>query len=491
MASQEELDFLKNNLGKIRGMYNADDKKELTPTALEAIKIVSPHIDVIRENFLDFANSGNAIFYPDEFIYSMKNIEGGKQILFDNIDFILRKYSHKRTNMTLALEELDGIEKLCLEDFSNKFNLFVKGKPEPEEDIFNEEYFNPKYELTGEGESFRACIFLRIIARCENPAEVLEANKSLFLSPRFASSMPKFIEILAQNKNCHEFLRANFDRIKKCVKEDYLVKIYKEIKDIYPEEYDKNRFIIEQMYIPAMELLENNVDYSDYDIHKMKIDQVLRTCSTIIAQDKSKEIEILANFISSSDANSQIEIAGMGAYSTVIKTGGKVLKIGTERNDNPFEIPYHPRILKPIIRKKDVSKNPEHPLYIEVQDEVDVETEITDEELLEVYIELRKAGIKWCDASKYNLGRPKADNYGYPIGGYGPPSNNQSLGLIGKDSLEDVKKQGKPVIIDLDYIYPANCKNAGFTRRVPDFIRRFEAEFEKQEKNEKEHEFNP
>ena len=104
MASQEELDFLKNNLGKIRGMYNADDKKELTPTALEAIKIVSPHIDVIRENFLDFATSGNAIFYPDEFIYSMKNIEGGKQILFDNIDFILRKYSHKRTNMTLALE---------------------------------------------------------------------------------------------------------------------------------------------------------------------------------------------------------------------------------------------------------------------------------------------------------------------------------------------------------------------------------------------------
>lgn len=42
----------------------------------------------------------------------------------------------------------------------------------------------------------------------------------------------------------------------------------------------------------------------------------------------------------------------------------------------------------------DVSKDVEHPIGIEIYEVVDMATEITDEEILEVYKELREAGIK-------------------------------------------------------------------------------------------------
>ena len=83
---------------------------------------------------------------------------------------------------------------------------------------------------------------------------------------------------------------------------------------------------------------------------------------------------------------------------------------------------------KPVVRKNDVSKDADHPIGIEIYEVVDMDTEITDEEILEVYKELREAGIKWTDIKRENLGRLRKDNYPHEIG-HNVPVPPEMLGI--------------------------------------------------------------
>lgn len=56
-------------------------------------------------------------------------------------------------------------------------------------------------------------------------------------------------------------------------------------------------------------------------------------------------------------------------------------------------------------------------------------TEISDEEILEVYKELREAGIKWTDVKRENLGRLRKYNYPYEFG-YNIPVPPEMLGIV-------------------------------------------------------------
>ena len=286
------------------------------------------------------------------------------------------------------------------------------------------------------------------------------------------------MSICAKNPEMKDFLVNNFDRILKCAKEDNIVRIYKQSKDFKPDAYEKHAFLIEELYDKAIQYIENKgiSEFSeDYKAQKELVENVF---GRIILQDRSEEISTLVKFLISENENAGIQICGIGAFSVAIKVGNKVLKIGGDRDTKDFEIPYHPRLIRPIIRKQNISGNSSRPIYLEIQDEVDTHTEITNEELLLVYKELRDAGIKWCDPTKNNLGRLKKDNYGYPVG-LGVPANNKAIGFVGEDTSDVPLKVGELVIIDLDFLYPENHPEAVFTAHVPEFVRRFEKQYSK------------
>ena len=325
----------------------------------------------------------------------------------------------------------------------------------------------------------RALGFLNKASSGKGAVRVFEENKSIFLNPLYNEIMPNLVDILADKPEFHDFLRNNFDRIIQCSREEHIIKIYKTLKFICPEQYEKECFTIEQIFDQAQAKIEAEKDTYQGDDYYIVSSQVAKTCGRIVGQKKSKDIESMIRVV---DKECNPEVCGLGGYSIDLKAGGKVFKVGGDRlHDSKFEIPNHPRLLRPIIRKRDISTLEDHPLYFEIQDEVDTDIEVTDEELLEIYKELRTAGIKWCDAKKKNLGRLRADNCGYPIGD-GPPANNQSLGLIGEDCFGSPLKKGDLVIMDLDLLYPIDYKQAQFIPAVPDFIREYENEISKAEK---------
>lgn len=484
MPTQEELESIEKNLSQIRYTYNFKKQKVILERCKPFAQLVSDRYDIFRDNFDIFAKSSNAIMYPDEFIFAVSQIKGGSQLILDNIDLLLKINDYRRNRLVDSLGDIPGIEKCLAEDFSKRFNLLVHGKQEPDTISYGKnKHFNSDRDLCNDDVAFRLIKFFKYILKHPNALQILEENKDIFLTPRYNSVMPQIVHTLSSRPDLHSFIRNNFSQILKCAKENDIVKVYKSAQFVLPEQYDRHRFIIEEIYDKAMEKIENEKSTMYYDDVKTKTNQVSKTCSRIIQQDRSEEIQEFISFVAAAKGSKDISIAGLGAYAIVIKVGDLVVKVSSDRGSHStFEIPYHPRILKPIIRKKDISTDYNRPLYIELQDEVDTNSRITNEELLKIYIELRKANIKGCDLTKFNVGRLKRPNVGYPIG-YGPPSNNESLGLCGDDiPIQNVLQAGELVVFDLDYLYSANDEKAQFTQGVPDIIRRYEAEFVKKEK---------
>ena len=140
-----------------------------------------------------------------------------------------------------------------------------------------------------------------------------------------------------------------------------------------------------------------------------------------------------------------------GNYSNVIEIGDKILKIGSERMR--FNIPNNEHILVPIIRK-DLSIISDIPMVIEVSEKVDTKVNLTDDELYQIYKDLRINGIIWTDVKNDNLGRLLKDNivhYDNVL------LDNEAKGIEGT-STKTLKK-GEYVIIDTDFIYDEDDEN--------------------------------
>lgn len=90
---------------------------------------------------------------------------------------------------------------------------------------------------------------------------------------------------------------------------------------------------------------------------------------------------------------SDIEYIGRGSLANVYKLGNKTIKFGESRITD--KIPYHKRILQPLLRRR-VTGN----LYIEVSEYLSPDNLITDEDAYLIYKELRDDGIIWFDAKK-------------------------------------------------------------------------------------------
>lgn len=132
----------------------------------------------------------------------------------------------------------------------------------------------------------------------------------------------------------------------------------------------------------------------DYTIKKL-IQQVFY-CDSVIANDPPtmNAIEILITEIAKAQGLESLDVenAGKGAYSTNFKIGDFILKIGDIRETR--RIPYHKRIMQPIIRQETNPGNRNN-LCVELQNVGDpnwydnMSEEEIKEELYKIYSELR------------------------------------------------------------------------------------------------------
>lgn len=146
---------------------------------------------------------------------------------------------------------------------------------------------------------------------------------------------------------------------------------------------------------------------------------------------------------------SNLKYVTSGSFSDVYRIGNKVIKFGKKRVTD--KIPYHRRVLQPLLRRKLDTGNGN--LYIEIseyikRDNIDLE----EDEIYQVYKELRNDRIIWVDAREANLGRLEKDNIAY----FNTELNvkNESVGYI-PETIEKDKplQEGDLVIIDTDLLF--------------------------------------
>lgn len=210
---------------------------------------------------------------------------------------------------------------------------------------------------------------------------------------------------------------------------------------------------------------------SDRDISLEDFTKALH--SDIDDETTLKMIEIIySELISKQNLGiKDIEILGRGSYSSSYKIGQFIFKIGDIRQTEA--IPYHRRILQPIIRQ-DVTYDYEKELYIEIQNEVDnkwyenMTVGEIEEELYTIYKEMREDGIAWTDIKKENVGRlirPNKTNY-YTETLEGDVKDKKTLKTVERElqvnddsvgiferKTEECLQPGELVILDTDYIF--------------------------------------
>lgn len=149
-----------------------------------------------------------------------------------------------------------------------------------------------------------------------------------------------------------------------------------------------------------------------------------------------------------------IEFLGIGTFSYVISLGDKVIKIGQNRGAESF--PNNPYIIAPLLRQV-IDINDYYKIVIEVTEKVDKIIDVKDEELYELYKNIRDLKLVWTDFDVRNIGRLKKDNvihWNDPL----DPTNHALT--LEKSRGNKVLKKGDLVILDADHIYDEKSPEA-------------------------------
>ena len=144
---------------------------------------------------------------------------------------------------------------------------------------------------------------------------------------------------------------------------------------------------------------------------------------------------------------SDIEFIAEGDFSKVYGIGSKVIKVGDERRT--YNIKNNKLFLKPLYRN--IIKTSNRDFYVEITERVDTKG-ITEEDVYQVYKQLRDDGIYWDDAKKANVGRLLKDNKIYFDGV--DSVDKESTGYT-NDNFEILPK-GSLVLLDVDHLYEAD-----------------------------------
>ena len=203
-----------------------------------------------------------------------------------------------------------------------------------------------------------------------------------------------------------------------------------------------------------VDLTEENKDkmHEYFKGHKEGfLKEILTMTLSIRGNLKEKEADALLKIVTSIvDKSMEHEHAKVmdikkllaGSYSSVIRVGDTIIKVGTPRKT--FDMPNDERILQPHLRR-DLQKELGIAAVIEVADRVDTDFKITEEEMYEVYRDMRERGVVCGDFKYGNIGKLLRDN---------PPRNNERHGLHG--NVTKTLKAGEYVVIDTDFFYKEN-----------------------------------
>jgi len=267
----------------------------------------------------------------------------------------------------------------------------------------------------------------------------------------------KLTSFLLKNNLYIDKVYQNFDNI-----------ISNNIKDLY--ELKKQGTLNEETSTKISKIVQNNEEYLDNtieDILKEIYGEKFNSKDFKVGIDTIKIIikELCQN---ENKTYGDIEYLGKGTFSYVLAVGDKVLKIGIKRYTDSF--PNNPYIITPLLRES-IKINKENKIFLEVTERVDTKTEVTTEELYQLYKKIRDLGLVWTDVAKRNVGRLKKDN----IVHWNTPlyPTDEALELKKYINASQLKK-GDLIILDADHIYEGykyNLTNKEFEDRYQEELK--------------------
>lgn len=267
----------------------------------------------------------------------------------------------------------------------------------------------------------------------------------------------KLTSFLLKNNLYIDKVYQNFDNI-----------ISNNIKDLY--ELKKQGTLNEEASTKISKIVQNNKEYLDNtieDILKEIYGEKFNSKDFKVGIDTIKIIikELCQN---ENKTYGNIEYLGKGTFSYVLAVGDKVLKIGIKRYTDSF--PNNPYIITPLLRES-IKINKENKIFLEVTERVDTKTEVTTEELYQLYKKIRALGLVWTDVAKRNVGRLKKDN----IVHWNTPlyPTDEALELKKYINASQLKK-GDLIILDADHIYEGykyNLTNKEFEDRYQEELK--------------------
>jgi len=167
---------------------------------------------------------------------------------------------------------------------------------------------------------------------------------------------------------------------------------------------------------------------------------------------------------------SDMQVLMSGSFSSVLQIGDSIIKVGIPRKT--FNIPNDKRILQPYIRK-DLKDDLGVNAVIEVSDRVDTNITVSEDELYDIYKDMRSRGVVCGDFKYDNVGKLLKDNISHDA------LNCGMNGDIGKPL-----SSGEYVLFDTDFIYNEGDSNIELSS---DLSRKFESRYLKEIGKDKEH----
>lgn len=267
----------------------------------------------------------------------------------------------------------------------------------------------------------------------------------------------KLTSFLLKNNLYIDKVYQNFDNI-----------ISNNIKDLY--ELKKQGTLNEETSTKISKIVQNNEEYLNNtieDILKEIYGEKFNSKDFKVGIDTIKIIikELCQN---ENKTYGDIEYLGKGTFSYVLAVGDKVLKIGIKRYTDSF--PNNPYIITPLLRES-IKINEENKIFLEVTERVDTKTEVTTEELYQLYKKIRALGLVWTDVAKRNVGRLKKDNIVHWNTPLSP--TDEALELKKYINASQLKK-GDLIILDADHIYEGykyNLTNKEFEDRYQEELK--------------------
>ena len=161
-----------------------------------------------------------------------------------------------------------------------------------------------------------------------------------------------------------------------------------------------------------------------------------------------------------------------GGFSRILLIGDKVIKLG-DRFTKKF--PNNPYIVSPLLRKEFEINNSK--CFVEVTERVDTSKRPSNEELYQLFKNIRNLGLIWTDIKAVNVGRLNKKNIIHWRDKLEP--TEEILGLATKRGTT-ILEEGDLVVLDADFIYDENDPNINYVDQKSTFD-----EFEKRYQSEK------